>query len=77
MAVKFDTKVLKVEVREKELKHPASKEAPAYYETVRIGKLTLEFDGDDVDVNQLAHFIGAGPSSVALASTQYQLPEGP
>jgi hypothetical protein len=75
LTVLFDGKVLKVEVKEKQIKHPQSKEAPAYYEVVREGKLTVEFDGDAVNVQELSDFIGIGvPSTVALARTSHQLP---
>ncbi len=71
--VKFETRVLKVEVKEKTIKHDAEREMPAHFETLKIGKLTLEFDGDRVDAGMLADFIGDVPIFIGLASTQMGL----
>ena len=49
MALTFGTRVLKVEVKEKKIKHEETREMPAFFETIKIGKLTLEFDGDNTN----------------------------
>jgi len=74
MALTFGTRVLKVEVKEKKVKHEETREMPAFFETIKIGKLTLEFDGDNVDVNAVAAMIGDAPVMLGLANTNFQLP---
>ena len=73
--VKFDAHVVKVEVKEKTTKHPATKESPEHFEVTKVGRLTLEFDGDDVDAGKLADFISDMPIFIGLANTQMGLPK--
>jgi hypothetical protein len=68
--ITFDAYVLKVEVRKLIVKHEKTRETPAYYEPIRVGKLTLEFDADTVDVDELAHLIHETPAAVRIANTQ-------
>lgn len=70
----FDAKVLKVDVAKKYIKHEASREAPAFIETMRIGKITLEFDADSVNVHDMTRMITDAPVVIGLANTQHQLP---
>jgi len=72
--IQFDTRVTQVSVKEKTIRHPATKESAEYLEVTKVGKLTLEFDGDDVDVGHLAKFIGDMPVAIGLAETQMSLP---
>lgn len=76
MSIKFQTRVTKVEVREKKIKIPGSPEMGDDYIVQKIGKLTLEFDGDRVDTSQLAEFVGKDGSYIGLADTQMQLGGG-
>lgn len=66
----FDASVLKVEVRKVTIKHEKTRETPAYYEPIRVGKLTLEFDADTVNVDALARLIREIPAAIRLAGTQ-------
>jgi len=74
--VKIETRVVSVTSKEKVVKHEKTKETPAYYEAVKIGRLTLEFDADHVDIQALNEFVGIEGVALGLAETQMGLGGG-
>lgn len=69
--VKFSARVTKVLIKEKAVKH--GKGEDAYEETIRIGTVQMEFDGDSVDLEALRAFIGVEGAALGLADTQMNL----
>lgn len=73
MSIHFNAQVKKVQVAERKIKVESAE--GSYYDTVRIGTITLEFDASGVDVSTLADFIKGVPISLGLADTQFGLGE--
>ena len=67
--IKFQANVIDVHVRAKKLKW-TDEAGDSYTETVRIGRMILEFNGDGADVAALAKFIHGKDVSIGLANTQ-------
>lgn len=56
MSVKFNGEVLSMQVKSKKIKERG--EGGLTYETVvKVGRITIEFDGDSVDVAALAEIV--------------------
>ena len=74
MPVQIKAKALSLQIKTKEVKVTLP-EGETEYLIVRLGRLTLEFDADGVNMEELANFVNGRLVSLGLADTQYQLPE--
>lgn len=73
--VKFEAKVINVQVKSKTVKEKDEGTGLVYEDTQKIGRMTLEFDGEATDVASLAAFIEGRYVHLGIASTQMKLPE--
>ena len=71
--VKFEAKVINVQVKSKTVKEK-TEDGLVYESTEKIGRITLEFDGETTDVASLARFIEGRYVHLGIASTQTTLP---
>ena len=70
--IKFQANVVNVTVKAKKLKW-TDESGDSHVETVRIGRLTLEFDGDGADVAALARLIHGKAIYIGLADAQMRM----
>lgn len=69
MAVNFDAKVVNVTVKAKERKEKGE-DGGMYITFERVGRLTLEFDGESVDVAALGDLIHGRHIGLVVEDTQ-------
>jgi len=74
MALTFQSKVTKISVKERQVKMAATRETPAYYETIREADVTLRFDPDEVEMDVLVGLVGDMSVATGLATTSRGLP---
>ena len=72
-AVKFEAKVINVQVKSKTIKEK-TEDGMVYETTEKVGRMTLEFDGERTDVAALAAFIEGRYVHLGISTTQTTLP---